>query len=153
MSTSEQQLTDEVLGRLAATPDPRLREIMTVLVRHLHEFAREVRLTEAEWFAGVQFLTATGKISDDVRQEFILLSDTLGLSMQVDLINHGHDDPIITESTVLGPFYAGGSPMREFGESMVEYDDGGRISFVDASNNRYTTIDGDCRVVYMQPSK
>ena len=124
----EQGLTDEVLGRLAATPDPRMREIMTSLVRHLHEFAREVRLTEAEWFAGVQFLTATGKISDDVRQEFILLSDTLGLSMQVDLINHGHDDPIITESTVLGPFYAGGSPNREFGASMVEYDDGGEAA-------------------------
>lgn len=125
MSMSEQDLTNEVLGRLQATPDPRLREIMLSLTRHLHEFVREVRLTEVEWLQGIQFLTATGKICDDVRQEFILLSDTLGVSMQVDLINHGHDDPLITESTVLGPFYAGGSPRRAFGETMVEYEDGG----------------------------
>ena len=122
---TEDDLTGEVVARLAATPDPRLREVMTALVRHLHAFASEVRLTEEEWFAGVRFLTATGQISDDVRQEFILLSDTLGLSSLVDLINHADAGSVATEPTILGPFYVPGSPTREFGESMVEYDDGG----------------------------
>jgi catechol 1,2-dioxygenase len=122
---TEDALTDEVVARLEATPDDRLREVMTALVRHLHEFATEVRLTENEWFAAIRFLTATGQISDDVRQEFILLSDTLGLSSLVDLINHGDVDSAATEPTILGPFYAPGSPERAFGASMVEYDDGG----------------------------
>lgn len=123
--TTEDDLTGEVVARLEATPDPRLREVMTALVRHLHAFAKEVRLTEPEWFAGIRFLTETGKTSDDVRQEFILLSDTLGLSSLVDLINHSDVDSLATEPTILGPFYAGGSPERAFGASMVEYDDGG----------------------------
>jgi catechol 1,2-dioxygenase len=122
---TEDALTDEVVARLEATPDDRLRQVMTALVRHLHAFAKEVRLTEDEWFAAVRFLTATGQISDDVRQEFILLSDTLGLSSLVDLVNHGDDDSPATEPTILGPFYAPGSPPRAFGASMVEYDDGG----------------------------
>jgi catechol 1,2-dioxygenase len=122
---TEDALTGEVVSRLEATPDPRLREVMTALVRHLHAFAKEVRLTEEEWFAGVRFLTATGQISDDVRQEFILLSDTLGLSSLVDLINHSDEASSATEPTILGPFYVPGSPTREFGASMVEYDDGG----------------------------
>lgn len=122
---TEDALTDEVVARLEATPDDRLREVMTALVRHLHAFAKEVRLTEDEWFAAVRFLTATGQISDDVRQEFILLSDTLGLSSLVDLVNHGDETSPATEPTILGPFYAPGSPERAFGASMVEYDDGG----------------------------
>jgi protocatechuate 3,4-dioxygenase beta subunit len=119
-------LTAEVTDRLAATPDPRLREVMQALVRHLHAFAREVRLTEAEWLAGVGFLTRTGQRSDEVRQEFILLSDTLGLSSLVDLLSHGSDDPRATAPTILGPFYAAQSPWREYGASMVEHDDQGQ---------------------------
>lgn len=122
---TEDDLTDEVASRLQATPDPRLREVMVALVRHLHAFAREVRLTDEEWFSAIRFLTATGQICDDVRQEFILLSDTLGLSSLVDLINHSDVDSLATEPTILGPFYVPGSPQREFGASMVEYDDGG----------------------------
>jgi catechol 1,2-dioxygenase len=122
---TEDQLTDEVLARLAATPDPRLREVMQALVRHLHAFAKEVRLTDAEWLAGIRFLTATGQVCDDVRQEFILLSDTLGVSSLVDLINHSDVGAMATEPTILGPFYVPDSPWREYGESMVEYDDGG----------------------------
>jgi len=118
----DEELTAEVVARLEAAPDPRLREVLQALVRHLHAFATEVRLSEAEWLAGIGFLTATGQICDDVRQEFILLSDTLGLSMLVDLINHGGDDPAATEPTVLGPFYVPGSPWREYGESMVTWD-------------------------------
>lgn len=122
---TEDQLTDEVVGRLEATPDQRLREVMQALVRHVHAFAREVRLTDEEWLRGIRFLTATGDITDAVRQEFILLSDTLGLSSLVDLINHSDVDSLATEPTILGPFYVPESPWREFGASMVEYDDGG----------------------------
>jgi catechol 1,2-dioxygenase len=122
---TEDALTGEVVSRLEATPDPRLREVMIALVRHLHAFAKEVRLTEEEWSAGVRFLTTTGQISDEVRQEFILLSDTLGLSSLVDLINHSGAGSSATEPTILGPFYVPDSPAREFGASMVEYDDGG----------------------------
>ncbi len=123
--TSEDQITAEVVSRLDATPDPRLREVMQSLVRHLHAFAREVRLTDEEWMRGIQFLTATGHITDDVRQEFILLSDTLGFSSLVDTINHSDVESLATEPTILGPFYVPESPWREFGASMVEYDDGG----------------------------
>jgi protocatechuate 3,4-dioxygenase beta subunit len=123
--TTEDDLTDEVLSRLEGTPDPRLREVMSALVRHLHAFAKEVRLTDQEWLAGIRFLTATGHITDDVRQEFILLSDTLGLSSLVDLINHSDVESLATEPTILGPFYVPASPHREFGASMVEYEDGG----------------------------
>ena len=118
-------LTAEVVSRLEATPEPRLRAIMIALVRHLHAFAQEVSLTDDEWFAAIQFLTETGQMCDGVRQEFILLSDTLGLSSLVDLINHSDVDSMATEPTILGPFYVPGSPEREFGASMVEYDDGG----------------------------
>jgi protocatechuate 3,4-dioxygenase beta subunit len=121
----EQQLTAEVVDRLAATPDPRLREVTQSLVRHLHAFVRDVRLTEPEWQAGIAFLTATGQLCDGQRQEFVLLSDTLGLSSLVDMVNHGSDDPAATEPTILGPFYVPGSPWRALGESMVEWDDGG----------------------------
>jgi hydroxyquinol 1,2-dioxygenase len=123
-------LTAEVVSRLEATPEPRLRAIMIALVRHLHAFAQEVRLTDDEWFTAIQFLTETGQMCDDVRQEFILLSDTLGLSSLVDLINHSDVDSMATEPTILGPFYVPESPAREFGASMVEYDDGGEPAVV-----------------------
>jgi catechol 1,2-dioxygenase len=122
---TEDEITQEVVSRLEATPDPRLREVMQALVRHLHAFAKDVRLTDGEWMKGIQFLTATGHITDNVRQEFILLSDTLGLSSLVDTINHSDVESLATEPTILGPFYVAESPWREFGDSMVEYDDGG----------------------------
>jgi protocatechuate 3,4-dioxygenase beta subunit len=118
-----EDLTAEVVRRLEATPDPRLREVMQALVRHLHDFTREVNLTEEEWLAGIKFLTATGQMCDDKRQEFILLSDTLGESMLVDEINH-ESGGAVTESTVLGPFYVADAPFREYGESVVLKDDG-----------------------------
>lgn len=127
---TEKGLTGEVVARLEATSDPRLREIIQSLVRHLHAFAREVRLTDEEWFAGIRFLTDTGHKCDDVRQEFILLSDTLGLSSLVDLINHSDVESLATETTILGPFYVPESPWRENGASIVEYDDGGEPTIV-----------------------
>jgi hydroxyquinol 1,2-dioxygenase len=105
----EEQLVASVVDSFANTPDPRLRTLITALTRHLHAFAREVRLTEAEWTAAVGFLTAVGHITDDRRQEFILLSDVLGLSMQTITMNHPVDE-VVTESTVMGPFFAAGAP-------------------------------------------
>lgn len=127
---TEDGLTAEVVRRLEATPDPRLREIMQAAVKHLHAFAKEVRLTNEEWWAGIQFLTATGQKCDDVRQEFILLSDTMGFSSLLDIINNSHVEDVVTENTILGPFYVPNSPERAFGESMVEYDCGGELSIV-----------------------
>jgi protocatechuate 3,4-dioxygenase beta subunit len=122
---TEHALTGEVIRRLAATPDERLRTVMQALVRHLHAFVTEVRLTDAEWAAGIRFLTEVGQLSDQSRQEFVLLSDTLGVSTLVDLVNHGGEDEQLTETTILGPFYVPDSPWRDPGASMVEYDDGG----------------------------
>jgi hydroxyquinol 1,2-dioxygenase len=106
---NEHTITDAVVARFAATPDRRTREIMTSLVRHLHAFARDVRLSEAEWIRGIEFLTATGKMCDDKRQEFILLSDTLGLSMLTVAMNNDKP-PGCTEPTVFGPFHVEGAP-------------------------------------------
>lgn len=115
----EQTLTDQVVASFAATPDERLRTVMQSLVRHIHGFVSEVELTETEWMAAIRFLTATGKMCDDVvRQEFILLSDTLGVSMLVDAINHRYATGA-TDSTVFGPFYVKGMPERAFGENMA----------------------------------
>jgi hydroxyquinol 1,2-dioxygenase len=115
----ETNLTEAALGRLAEAADPRFKQIMTSLIRHLHDFVREVKLTEDEWFAGIQFLTATGQKCDEKRQEFILLSDTLGVSMLVDLLNH-HKTTGATESTVLGPFYIPGAPELPNGANLAE---------------------------------
>ena len=103
---------------------PRHGEIFSALIKHLHAFAKEVDLTEAEWLEGIQFLTETGKKCDDKRQEFILLSDTLGLSMVVDAINHPKGGKG-TESTVLGPFYVAGAPEVESGSNIIKRDIGG----------------------------
>lgn len=116
---TESNLTEAVLGKLEGATDARLKQIMTSLVKHLHAFVREVELTEAEWLAGIQFLTATGQKCDDKRQEFILLSDTLGVSMLVDAINHRKPSGA-TESTVLGPFYVSGGPELPIGSNIAE---------------------------------
>lgn len=112
------ELTAQAIDSLAGCPDPRLREVLTSLIRNLHHFAVETSLTEAEWLAGIHFLTAVGQVTSPHRQEFILLSDTLGLSMLVDLINHGTGDGA-TESTVLGPFYVLDSPWRANGDAIT----------------------------------
>lgn len=106
---TEDNITDLASGRWGTAHDPRLAEIMTALVRHLHDFAREVRLSEREWMAGIEWLTRTGQMCDEKRQEFILASDVLGLSMLVVQLNHRFDDRA-TPATVLGPFHIEGSP-------------------------------------------
>ncbi|HKA98440.1 MAG TPA: dioxygenase, partial [Streptosporangiaceae bacterium] len=115
------QLTEQVLAAYAGTPDPRLRQLLTSLIRHLHAFAVETRLTREEWLAGVEFLTATGQRCDSERQEFILLSDVLGFSSLVEEINAAQG---ATESTVLGPFYVPGAPVRAMGDRIGRPDDG-----------------------------
>jgi len=108
---------------------PRHTEIFGALIKHLHSFAKEVSLTEKEWLEGIQFLTETGKKCDDKRQEFILLSDTLGLSMVVDAINHPKGGKG-TESTVLGPFYVEGAPEVESGSNIIKRDADGEVVLV-----------------------
>jgi hydroxyquinol 1,2-dioxygenase len=111
-------ISAEVLARFAATPDPRLRELVLALVRHLHAFARETRLTEAEWFEAIRFLTAVGQACDDRRQEFILLSDVLGLSRVVTDQNDAKPAGC-TEPTVFGPFHVEGAPRYPLGADIA----------------------------------
>lgn len=116
-------VTRQAVESLRATSDARLRDLLTALVRHLHAFAVETRLTRAEWEQAIDFLTATGQACTDTRQEFVLLSDVLGLSMLVETV-HGHGAPGTTESTVLGPFHLTESPVRELGDSIDLVGDG-----------------------------
>ncbi len=105
----EEALVERVIASFAGTPDPRTKELVEALTRHLHAFLRETRLTEDEWRRAIDFLTAVGHITDDRRQEFILLSDVLGASMQTITINNeAYADA--TEATVFGPFFVEGSP-------------------------------------------
>ncbi len=114
----EEELSATVLASFEATPDVRLRTVLTSLTEHLHAFVREVRLSEDEWQAAIDFLTATGHITDERRQEFILLSDVLGISMQTVTVNNAaHGEA--TESTVVGPFFAAQSPRIENGDDLA----------------------------------
>jgi catechol 1,2-dioxygenase len=117
--TWPEEITASVVASFDGCEDARLREIMQSLVRHLHAFVADVGLTEQEWADGIRILTETGHITDDKRQEFILWSDSLGVSMLVDALANPKP-PGATESTVLGPFYVPGSPHREYGGSIME---------------------------------
>ncbi|QYN20052.1 dioxygenase [Amycolatopsis sp. DSM 110486] len=116
---TEDNITELAAQRWGTAHDPRTKELMTALVRHLHDFAREVRLTEPEWMAAIQWLTRTGQISDEKREEFILASDVLGLSMLVVQMNHAFEKEA-TPATVLGPFHIDGSPELDFGGDMSD---------------------------------
>jgi len=114
----EEELVATVVASFDGAQDERLREIMQALVRHSHAFVREVRLTEQEWTQAIAFLTACGHITDDRRQEFILLSDVLGLSMQTVAVNNeAYEDS--TEATVFGPFFVGDAPRVEIGGDIA----------------------------------
>ena len=113
----EHTITQAVLERFSNTPDPRLKEIIFSLVQHLHDFAREVRLTEEEWLEGIKFLTRAGHITDDKRQEFILISDTLGLSMLTVAMNNQKPEGC-TEATVVGPFHVENAPVYNLGDEV-----------------------------------
>ncbi|WP_329437071.1 hydroxyquinol 1,2-dioxygenase [Streptomyces sp. NBC_00056] len=114
----EDELIDTVLASFEDTPDPRLKELMQSLVRHLHGFIRDVRLTEEEWQQAVEFLTAAGHITTDRRQEFVLLSDVLGASMQTINVNHEAAGGA-TEATVVGPFFVDGAPEIPIGGDLA----------------------------------
>jgi len=116
---TEHSITDAVIAAFDKTPDTRLKTLINGLVRHLHDYAREVRLTQEEWTFAIDFLTRTGHTCTDVRQEFILLSDTLGLSMLVDAINHPNADGA-TDTTVLGPFYVEDPPELPRGANVSQ---------------------------------
>jgi hydroxyquinol 1,2-dioxygenase len=117
----ELKLVDTVVASFDKTEDPRLKEVMQSLTRHLHSFVREVRLTEDEWNTGIEFLTASGHITDDKRQEFILLSDVLGLSMQTIAINNTTytGAAAATEATVFGPFFVDDAPEIPLGGDIA----------------------------------
>ena len=115
----EEYVTDQVLASFAGSTSPRFRELMESLVRHAHSFVRDVRLTEAEWEAGIDFLKRAGDITDDKRHEFILLSDVLGVSMLTIAVNQP-PDPLATEATVFGPFFVDGSPLIEIGGDIAQ---------------------------------
>src|SRR5436189_799501 len=135
---TEDDITAEVLQRFASTQDPRLSQIMLGLVKHLHAFVKEVELTEAEWFQAIEILTEAGRMCSDKRQEFILFSDTLGVSMVVDLLDHRKPDGA-TESTVFGPFHRLGAPEMPMGGNIAHRDRTGTPALV---RGRVLDLDG-----------
>ncbi len=114
---TEGNITDAVINAIDNTKDPRAKEVMSSLIRHIHAFAKEVRLTQAEWEAAIEFLYDTGQITGPTRNEFVLTSDILGISSLVDIINSNPDGG--TEASVLGPFYIAGSKMVEIGTNLI----------------------------------
>ena len=117
--SSLHQLADQVVASFADTPDPRTRHLLTDLVRHLHRFVADNDVTEDEWQRAIDFLTRAGRLCDDTRQEFVLLSDTLGVSSAVDLLTNSRT-PATTPSAVLGPFYVAGPPAAEHGTDIAQ---------------------------------
>jgi protocatechuate 3,4-dioxygenase beta subunit len=118
-NNTEDQITQNVLNSMAHTPNPRLKRVMDSLIIHLHDFIRDVELTQEEWTLAIQFLTRTGQMCDDKRQEFILLSDITGTTMLVDAINHRLPGGA-TESTIFGPFYREGAQELPLGATISQ---------------------------------
>lgn len=146
MAISPEVITKAAVASFAQSDNPRLKQIMHSLVKHLHAFAQETQLTKTEWMAGIQFLTATGHKCDDVRQEFILLSDTLGLSMLLVAMHDGAQSGA-TEATVLGPFHTPEAPAMARGSDLSNGAPGeplyvsGRVLSVDGKALGYARID------------
>ena len=130
---NQQQLTAAVLEVMGRTPDPRLREIMTALVRHLHDFVREVHLTEAEFQAAIGFLVALGQQTTDSHNEAVLMAGSLGVSALVCLLNNGNQGTTETAANLLGPFWRLNSPRTENGGSIVRSPTPGPALFVHAT--------------------
>jgi len=132
----ENTVTDAVLEQMASTADPRLKEVMVALVRHLHDFAREVDLKPEEWLAGIGFLTAVGQKCTPHRQEFILLSDTLGLSTTVNALHDRRMAASSTKSSILGPYYRQNAPAFQLGESIATKTHGQEIAIYGRVTNQ-----------------
>ncbi|MGZ4396262.1 MAG: dioxygenase family protein, partial [Gaiellaceae bacterium] len=157
--TQPADITSAAVASFEGAGDPRLRELALSLTRHLHAFAAEVGLTQDEWEAGIRILTDTGHVTDERRQEFILWSDALGLSMLVDALANPLPDGA-TESTVLGPFYVPGSPLRAYGENLAAEPAGhpawvhGRVLHLDGAGIEGAELDvwqnGDNRLYAVQ---
>ncbi|WP_171172466.1 dioxygenase [Ruegeria sp. HKCCA0370] len=120
-SVTKDNITDVFMGYLSKDTDPRMREIMGSLVKHLHDFARETNLTHDEWRTGIAFLEGCAAVETEDRHEFVLASDVLGLSSLVDML---HSTPDATSSSVLGPFHVSGAPPLPFGGDMKRHYDG-----------------------------
>ena len=133
------ELTEDVVARIAATADARVREVMEMLIRHLHAFVREASLSHEEWRNAIEFLTHTGKMCSENRQEFVLLSDILGVSMLVDAVNNSAGTGL-TDSTVLGPFYAGRQRELEPGDTILLREEDGPPLIVEGT---VTSQNGD----------
>src|SRR6201986_1807216 len=116
---TDDTITEVVQRTFDTSTDERFRQLFVCLVQHLHDFAREVRLTGDEWFTAMDFLERVGKISTPTRQEFVLLSDILGLSMLLDKINQ-HAESSTTDSALLGPFYVEGRPTVDNGADISD---------------------------------
>jgi hydroxyquinol 1,2-dioxygenase len=148
MSDAPDELLAEVLGRYEGSSNPRLKQVMQAAISHMHAFVREVQPSRDEWMAAIQWLTATGQMCTDTRQEFILFSDSTGVSTLVEMLNYSASDGT-TEGTVLGPFFAPGSKQRANGESMLDDADGGdrvvvRGTVKDADGNPIAGAVLDC---------
>jgi len=126
---NEHTITDAAVEQMSGTTNPRLRQIMQSLVRHLHEFAREVDLTPEEWLEGIKFLTAVGQKCTAHRQEFILLSDTLGMSALTNALHDKRATGAATKSSLLGPFYRQDAPMMKLGDSIISKSKGTPVCF------------------------
>ena len=126
---NEHTITDLAIEQMATTPNPRMRQILESLVRHLHAFTREVDLTPEEWLQGIRFLTAVGQKCTAHRQEFILLSDTLGLSALVNALHDKRASSAATKSSLLGPFYRQDAPMMNLGDSIISKSEGSEVVF------------------------
>jgi protocatechuate 3,4-dioxygenase beta subunit len=124
----ENTITDAVLEQMSSTPEARIKQVMDSLVRHLHAFAREVDLTPEEWLAGIRFLTEVGQKCTPFRQEFILLSDTLGFSSLVNALHDRRTTESCTKSSLLGPFYRQDAPLMKLGDSIVTKSSAPQIS-------------------------
>jgi protocatechuate 3,4-dioxygenase beta subunit len=138
---SQIKLTGEVLGRIRKTRDERLKQVMTSFIRHLHSFVRDVKPTPEEWMTGIQFLTETGRWCTGKRQEYILMSDTLGVSMLVDALNYAAGKGA-TQSTVLGPFHR---------EQAPDYPLGGNVSKNGAADGEACEVSGSVRDIKGKP--
>jgi hydroxyquinol 1,2-dioxygenase len=125
----ENTITDAAIEQMSSTPNPRMRQIMASLVRHLHDFTREVDLTPEEWLEGIRFLTAVGQKCTAHRQEFILLSDTLGLSALINALHDKRGTESATKSSLLGPFYRQDAPMMKLGDSIISRSKGSEVVF------------------------
>lgn len=118
---NEHTLTQAVVDRFGESDSERFKEVISAAIRHMHAFVKEVNLTPDEWFTAIEFLTATGQMCDDKRQEFILLSDVLGVSMMMEMVNNRRSAGE-TESTVLGPFHTDDAPILEMGDAITALD-------------------------------